>query len=94
MDRVLRLAVLDLVLLVVVGQGHSRDLHLAPLVDKLASFLQGERRPLLQNLRVQDVCEVVLAHLALLVDDLLLGFEPSLQSKSAQDSYYTVILQP
>jgi hypothetical protein len=28
------------------------------------------------------------------VDDLLLGFEPSLQSKSAQDCYYTVILQP
>ena len=31
-DRVLGLSVFDVVLLVVVGQGHSRDLQVAPLI--------------------------------------------------------------
>ena len=37
-DRVLRLSVFDIVLLVVIGQRDSRDFQVAPLVYKLAPF--------------------------------------------------------
>ena len=94
MDGVLWFAILDLVLLVVVRQGHSRDLHHASLVDQLAPFLQRIRGPLSESLGLQDVREVELAHLALLADDLPLGLEFPLEPESANDGNHAVVLQP